>query len=530
MIVTAVLLLALAVAVAVIRTRQGKQKWNLPPSPDGVPLLGHLPLLASHPDTYNLLAGLAKQLGPLFHLKLGDMHAVVISSEEIAREAMLKRGGNFAGRWPLHALWFLTGQGQDMAFAPPGEHWRKLKRAANQLMGNGALSSFDSALDSLSRRVVDYVYEHSAKSQTAIDMSGLYYFFTSSTIVLKALGIQFESPDDPELHNLRRMARKMIQLSSVGGLEDYFPVDLPNEKRSFVSRWMHKTLYAVLSHAKRKHLQRLEAEYLHGFIMKRLLEIERTVKHEDEGTSLETCYAEQLIRNTDKLDLTMEQIMHFMSTIILGGVDTTGAELEWTMLLLSTRPDVQRKAHEELARVTGGHKRLPELSDMPEMPYMRAILKEVLRFQPALNLGVPRVAIEQCQLAGYDIPAGTQVILNVPAIHQDSFAAGSRTGAEFPLDEFHPERFVTPADEADSQSGRRLCPGLHLAYRELFMVVSRLVFAFELKAQDKHGKLLTNPSLEGSTMIVCRPVQEYKVQAIARMPHEELVKVSNRSL
>ncbi|KAL7747288.1 hypothetical protein RI367_007342 [Sorochytrium milnesiophthora] len=92
--------------------RPASPKHRLPPSPKSVLLLDHLPLLASHPDVPGLLERLAEQLGPIFHLQLGDMCAIVINDEATAREAMVKQGAKFAGRWSLQTLWELSNAGQ----------------------------------------------------------------------------------------------------------------------------------------------------------------------------------------------------------------------------------------------------------------------------------------------------------------------------------------------------------------------------------------------------------------------------------
>jgi len=49
-------------------------------------------------------------------------------------------------------------------------------------------------------------------------------------------------------------------------------------------------------------------------------------------------------------------------------------------------PEVQRKAQEELDRVIGKG-RLPTIADRPNLPYIEAVIKELLRWNPVAPLG-----------------------------------------------------------------------------------------------------------------------------------------------
>ncbi|KAF7789487.1 hypothetical protein EIP86_000433 [Pleurotus ostreatoroseus] len=90
-------------------------------------------------------------------------------------------------------------------------------------------------------------------------------------------------------------------------------------------------------------------------------------------------------------------------------VDTQFSATSSFILAMSMFPHVQAKAQQELDDVVGpGH--LPTPTDMDSLPYIKAILSEVLRWQPVLPLGVPHCALEDDEYAGFAIPAGTTVI------------------------------------------------------------------------------------------------------------------------
>jgi cytochrome P450 len=75
-------------------------------------------------------------------------------------------------------------------------------------------------------------------------------------------------------------------------------------------------------------------------------------------------------------------------------------------------PDVQKKAQAELDKVVGRGK-LPTFADYGHLPYIRALVKETLRWKPVAPLGVSHRLIQDDTYEGYHIPKGTIVISNI---------------------------------------------------------------------------------------------------------------------
>ena len=82
------------------------------------------------------------------------------------------------------------------------------------------------------------------------------------------------------------------------------------------------------------------------------------------------------------------------------------------VLLMMLHPDVQRQAQEELDRVIGGD-RLPDFQDHNSLPYLHALLREVLRWHIVTPIALPHRTVADDEYNGYFIPAGTVVIANV---------------------------------------------------------------------------------------------------------------------
>ena len=81
-------------------------------------------------------------------------------------------------------------------------------------------------------------------------------------------------------------------------------------------------------------------------------------------------------------------------------------------LAMAMHPEAQKKAQEELDRVIGSE-RLPEFEDRSSLPYLSALLKEVLRWHPVTPIGVPHRTVSDDEYNGWYVPAGTIVTVNV---------------------------------------------------------------------------------------------------------------------
>ncbi|TFK58798.1 cytochrome P450, partial [Pluteus cervinus] len=109
----------------------------------------------------------------------------------------------------------------------------------------------------------------------------------------------------------------------------------------------------------------------------------------------------------------------WLAGIIFGaGSDSTAGTLGWFMLLMVLHPEVQAKAHEEIDRVIGRH-RLPNFGDRDSLPYVNAIVKEVLRWHPVSPLGLPHRLTQDDWYNGYFLPKGTIVVSNIYGINRD---------------------------------------------------------------------------------------------------------------
>ncbi|XP_059056664.1 probable cytochrome P450 304a1 [Achroia grisella] len=191
----------------------------------------------------------------------------------------------------------------------------------------------------------------------------------------------------------------------------------------------------------------------------------------------------------------------------------TAVEAVLTMLVehLLLRPYIQDRVHEEIDRVVGSG-RLPNLDDRKNMPYTEACLREAMRFDTLVPLGVPHCAINDTKFHGFDIPKGTMVNANFHMLHMDKEIWGDP-------ENFRPERFIVDGrlDLSVDKSlpfgaGRRLCAGETYARQAMFQVFAAFMQAFRVSPAG--GRPLRGPSQRLQGIITTIP--EYWVRVTPR--------------
>ena len=161
------------------------------------------------------------------------------------------------------------------------------------------------------------------------------------------------------------------------------------------------------------------------------------------------------------------------------GSDTSSSTVEWAMAELLQNPISMAKLCDELRRVVGSRRRIED-SEIGQLPYLQAVIKETFRLHSPAPLLLPRQATRTIQIMGYTIPKGTRVLINVWAMGRDEDIwpeAGK----------FMPERFLERTIDykgGDLElipfgAGRRICPGMPLAVRMVHVLLASLLIHFK---------------------------------------------------
>lgn len=196
-------------------------------------------------------------------------------------------------------------------------------------------------------------------------------------------------------------------------------------------------------------------DFLDAYLMK---------KEKDEKEGLETSF-------------TLDNLAIDMYDLWLAGQETTSTTLTWACACLLNRPDVIKKAREELVHVTGGHRSL-SLTDKKVTPYLSAVISEVQRISSIVNVNLFRIVEEDTVIDGQPLRAGTAVTAHIGMIHVDEDLFKNHL-------EFDPERFMKE-EGLDKKLipfgiGKRACLGESLAKAELYLVLGNLLLDYDLE-------------------------------------------------
>ncbi|THH30742.1 hypothetical protein EUX98_g3445 [Antrodiella citrinella] len=212
------------------------------------------------------------------------------------------------------------------------------------------------------------------------------------------------------------------------------------------------------------------------------------------GDSEEARYQEEIAKNVTGI-------------AYAAGADTTTSAVESFLLAMALFPAVQKRAQAELDRVVGPT-RLPEYKDLDNMPYIRAVVLESMRWMPVLSFGLPHAVIADDMYEGYFIPKGAMIVANQWAMLHNP--------EDYPQPEqFKPERYLGPDGEIDASVrdpttisfgfGRRICVGRHFSNNTLSICIASTLHAFNISAgvdvdgspielsAEMKGALVANP-------------------------------------
>jgi hypothetical protein len=239
---------------------------------------------------------------------------------------------------------------------------------------------------------------------------------------------------------------------------------------------------------------------------------------------IQPCFCEGMAKAQNIEGFDDDQAAYISGTLLEAGSDTTSNTLYAFVQAMLLYPEAQKRAQSEIDKVVG--ERLPTMDDQSSLQYIRACVKETLRWMPTTILGaVPHAVNKDDEYMGYLIPKGAGVLNNVWAINMDPNRHPEPR-------RFEPERYIhdtqslydsaansdgTKRDMFTFGAGRRICPGMHVAERSLFLGVSRILWAFTIE-----------PVVD-SAMNKILPDQEKLTQGFVCMPEEFRAKITPRS-
>ncbi|KAL0359459.1 UNVERIFIED_CONTAM: cytochrome [Sesamum angustifolium] len=482
---------------------------NLPPSPLALPIIGHLHLLA--PIPHQALAKLSSRYGPLMHIYLGSVPCIVASSPEIFRELLKTHENSFSDRPQTAATDYLTYGSQDFSFAPYGPYWKFMKKLCmSQLLGGQTLD----LLQPVRRHEIKHLIEFlsvKANGGESVDIGSVLIRMTNNVISRMVMSRRC-SEDETEAGGVRKLVQETAELTGKFNLSDYIwfckNLDLQGfgQRLKKVRDRFDEMMEKIIDEHQNERMK-LKQKSEEGEVAKDLLDILLDIA--EDGSS--------------EMKLTRENIKAFILDLFAAGTDTSAITIEWALAELINHPNILAKAAQEIDSVVGND-RLVQESDMPNLPYLQAIVKETLRLHPTGPL-IVRESSKDCTISGYHIPAKTRLFLNVWAVGRDP--NHWENGLEF-----RPERFLSEDGNGKGQldvrgqhyhflpfgSGRRGCPGTSLALLVVQTTLAAMIQCFEWKVEGsvdmEEGPGLTLPRAHP---LICFPVVRQRLNPFPLM-------------
>ncbi|KAL0924837.1 hypothetical protein M5K25_005695 [Dendrobium thyrsiflorum] len=431
----------------------------LPPSPPSLPIIGHLHLL-SLPLHHSLsrLSSLHNN-SPLLLLRLGSRLALLISSASAAEQCFTKHDLTFANRPTLPSSQRLSYNFTTLVAAPYGPHWRNLRRIATaELFSSSCLNYFSHVI---SEEVAFLIKQLSGGSGfRKVEVREKLDELALNVVMRMMVGRRCDEEEGRRFRWVVKEGFELVKESTVG---DFLP---------FLRR--------VGNAGREKRMVRLEKEADELF-EKTVEEMRRRRSRGEEGEERTIVGRLLDLQEEDREYYTDEIIKGVILTMIAAGTDTTVETLEWAMSLLLNHPRSLQKVRSEIELLVGHDRRLIQVSDLCNLPYLLSILKETLRLYPVAPLLLPHESSQDCSIAGFHVPRGTILFVNAYHIQRDP------NMWEEPKS-FKPERFMEGGAATGLGykimmmpfgMGRRSCPGEGLAMRLMGFALGAMIQCLE---------------------------------------------------
>ncbi|KAK9989028.1 hypothetical protein SO802_029267 [Lithocarpus litseifolius] len=480
--------------------RTASKNKVLPEASGAWPLIGHLHQLGGSKPAHIVLGNMAEKYGPIFTIWLGVHRTIVVSSWEIAKECFTTNDKAFANRPKGLAAEILGYNYAIIAFSPYGSFWRQMKKMATlEVLSNHRLETLKHIREAEVNDSIKEIYKLFVKNnKLLLEMERWLAYIALNIICRMVVGQRFgratTKVENDRNDQCRKALREFLDLSGKFVVSDALPYlrwfDLGGSKKAM--KKTAKELDDVIEEWLKEHKQRKISGgvKLHQDFMDLLLSI---VTDDDETFS----YDVDTIVKASCLAL------------ILGASDTSTITLTWALSLLLKNPETLTKVQEELDIYIGRERQVKE-SDLKNLVYLQAVLKETMRLYPAVPLLVPHESMEDCTLVGYHVPVGTRLIVDILKLHRDP-------NVWVDPSEFRPERFLTTQKDVDVRgqnfelipfgSGRRMCPGISFALQVMQLTLATLLHTFEISSPSNEPVDMTEKG--GLTNQKATPLEVY---------------------
>ncbi|KAG2145344.1 cytochrome P450 [Suillus bovinus] len=499
-------LVACVVIALMISRLKGIARLPLPPGPKPLPIMGNFfQLNITRP--WLTYTHWRKKYGDLIYFRLLGLDFIVVNSEKVARALMDQRSAIYSDR-PFIATNKLFGVDfSTVMLSYHGTDWKLHRKMFHHALRLERAARYYHIHTERVRALLKDLLDDPSHFEIHIQR------YVASNVMAFTYGYNVAPRNDPMVANVKELV-------------DILAKALSPERSAILSAF--PILIRLPSWLPGPGSQRdaARARDLAGQVLN--VPFNLVKKNIDAGVATHSMVSDCLAQIDEKDDQYKQEtaIKEAAATAFIAGFESSTSMLHTFILAMILYPEVQAKGQAEIDSVIGTTSRLPEFNDRPLLPYIDAILRELLRWIPVVPLGIPHATSKDDVYDGRFIPkgddklikyseltkidtTGTLVINNVWAMSRDE----SKHGAD--VEEFRPERHLTAENNSNSQPisadpifglGRRICPGRFTAEAVIWIAIVNILATFRIvKSKDILGEEI-NVKKEFTAGIAIQPV------------------------
>ncbi|KAL1368038.1 hypothetical protein HN51_022139 [Arachis hypogaea] len=480
-----ILILIFTVLLVFLLSQTKSKKLNLPPGPPGWPIVGNLLQVARSGKPYFVFVNDVRQkYGPIFTLKMGTRTMIFLSDPKLIHEALIENGALYASRPPETPTRNVFSVNKfTVNAATYGPIWRSLrKNMVQNMLSSTRLKEFRSVREKAMNKLIDRLRAEAEANNGVVWVLKDARFAVFCILLTMCFGLEM---DEETVEKMDEMM-KLVLITVDAKIYDYLPILKP-----FYSKQRKRAM----------EVRKEQIEFMVPFIDKRKRAIENPGS---ELSATPFSYLDTLFdlkiegRKSAPSD---DEVVTLCSEFLNGGTDTTATAVEWGIAELIENPHVQKKLFAEI-KETVGERKVNE-KDVEKMPYLQAVVKELLRKHPPTYFTLTHAVTEPTTISGFDIPTDVNVEIFLAPFGNDPKLWTKP-------EKFEPERFMDGGMDKDVDItgvtgtmkmmpfgvGRRICPGLGMATVHVHLMLARMVQEFEWSAYpegkplDFSGKLV----------------------------------------
>ncbi|KAJ7671828.1 cytochrome P450 [Mycena rosella] len=446
---------ALVLTIGFLLSRSRSPPHPFPPGPKPLPLVGNLLDMTTSMD-WTTFSKWTDRYGGVVYLNVLGRPIILLNSIKANVDLLEKRASKYSDR-PQFPLINLAGHQWNFGFQPYGKEWQSRRRVfTSQYNSMATLRSFyDAHRSAISNFLLNVLREPQ-------DISNHLRLRSAQAIFDVTYGISVKSFDD-RLVSTAEAVMDVVSLALNPGMWILNPIPIFN----LLPGWLGGATISAKIQRCQSDLEDL-----------RNVPFDIVKKSMAVGTA-KPCFTTNLLRESGPVS---EELIRDTAAIAMGAAyETTFSAGEVFLLAMTMHEDIQRSAQNEIDSVIGSD-RLPDFIDRERLPFVTAIMKEVLRWHPPAPIGIPHELLEDDIYEGMLIPSGSIVMVNIwQVLHDSEMYPG-------PFN-FDPYRFIQEGKLDVSKNdpgrftfgfGRRSCPGRLFAEDSLWLMIAQFLAVYAI--------------------------------------------------